>query len=162
LTEADVVHVSARASPQGVFLEDGVMDGPLVQGGGSKAGATSAPLVDRLRCRLLILSACFSGDLGKPESFVFPLVRKGINVLAATEPLLGQAAYAFFRAFYQELLPARRAEGVELAQALRRAAADGLSTDIRRILWTKGINSFILYGDPSLQLRLRRFDPTAR
>jgi hypothetical protein len=147
LTEADIVHVSAHASPQGVFLQDGLMDG-------SKLRA----LFDKLRCRLLILSACYLGELRDVESFVFPLVRRGVNVLAATQPLLNQASQLFFRSFYRELLPARKAEGVELAQALRQAAAECFPSrgkGIRGMLWAPGINSFILYGDPSLQLRLR-------
>jgi HEAT repeat protein len=146
LREADIVHVAAHASPAGVYLQNRLMN----------AGDLSR-LLDHVRCRILILSACDLGDLRHEASFVFPLVRRGVNVLAATKPLRGRACVTFFSAFYAALLPRRRATGIWLASAMQQAAIACFplgSSDTRNTLWTEGINSLILYGDPSLHMQL--------
>ena len=150
LTEADIVHVCAHARPDGVYL-DRVMTAEHL-----------TPLLPRIRCRFLVLSACRSGDLASASSFVFPLVRRGVNVLAATTAVNDLACKTFFEAFYRSLLPRRRAVGIEIGQALRDATAACFppgQSGVRDEVWTPGINSFILYGDPSLQLRLQAREP---
>jgi HEAT repeat protein len=147
LCEADFVHVAAHASSEGVFLHDRFMGEADLHG-----------LLDKVRCRVLVLSACDIGDLRGPRSFVFPLVRSGVSILAATKPLRGRACITFFRAFYATLLPERKAVNVELTQGIRQGVAACFpprGSDIRNWLWREGIDSFILYGDPSLQLQLK-------
>ncbi len=146
LKNADIVHVSAHASPEGIFLHDAFMGVTHLQG-----------LLQHLRCRVLVLSACDVGDLGEHQSFVLPLVRRGVHVLAATRRLNVNLTLTFFRAFYAELLPTREATGVQLARAMRAGVAACFPSDtawLRNSMWRDAINSFILYGDPTLQLQL--------
>ncbi len=147
LTKADVVHVCAHASPKGIFLRDGIMRKAHLRG-----------LLDKMRCRLLVLSACDIGDISELRELrplVFPLVLHGVNILAATQPLYNRAALTFFRGFYAGMLPKRKTVGVELAEAVRGAVAECLpaGSEVRK-RWTEDINSMILYGDPTVHLWL--------
>jgi hypothetical protein len=154
LMSADVVHVSAHADPDGVYLGDRRMD----------VGDLDDDLVTRLRCRLLVLSACNAGRLTNC-SFVYRLVASGVNVLAALQPVRDQTCQVFFEEFYKALLPTSGFAGVEIAEAVR-SSADACSRRFgnaehvlglsgRKGLWRNTLDAFILYGDPSSQLRLR-------
>jgi len=71
LETCDVVHAAIHASSDGLFLRDGLM----------RAQRLKNPA---LRCRLLVLSACDAGDVSLPEAFLWSVLRKGVNVIAAT------------------------------------------------------------------------------
>jgi len=147
LRESDVLHVASHASLSGVELADRRM--------------TTADLTEDLlrvvRCRLVVLSACDAGRIeDRNSSFVFRLVCAGVNVLAATNPVDSAVCVAFFQEFYRALLPGRSVGGVRIADAIRTASAacarrfDGHDD----YDWRQDVNSFILYGDPSLRLEL--------
>jgi HEAT repeat protein len=149
LTSADVVHVSAHAKPDGVYLTNRLLT----------LNDLDDALLASLRCRLLVLSACELGDLDSPGSLVFPLVRRGVNVIAASRPTGTYIMRHFFLGFYNALLPWRSAEGVELAKAIQRgvmacARRYGSPAPGNTRPWVQTVDSFVLYGDPSFHLRL--------
>ena len=154
LATADVVHVAAHATGKAIHLSDGSLD---VERLGAIAGSP-------LRCRLLVLSCCEAGRIEEDQSFVYYLVRAGVNVLAARNPVADQACVEFFEAFYRALLPARRAQGIDLGTCIRGAAdacttrfrsvEDGPSRERQYAHWKETVDSFMLYGDPSTQLKL--------
>jgi HEAT repeat protein len=155
LMNADVIHVAAHATTAGIVLQDGLL---------STTELTNE-FVSTLRCRLLVLSGCEAGRLSEDDSFVYTLVQAGVNVIAAVDFVKDQACRTFFEEFYAALLPGRKAEGIELGAAIRKAA-DACANrfgeveaslqfhgDVER--WKKSVNSFILYGDPTIHLDLQ-------
>ncbi|MES2442461.1 MAG: HEAT repeat domain-containing protein [Pseudomonadota bacterium] len=155
LTGADFVHVAAHASTAGVHLRDGFLGGD----------GLDADLLARLRCRLLVLSACDAGRLEQDDSFAYRLVECGVNIIAAINPVRDQICRTFFEEFYNALLPSRRVEGVQIGAAIREAATrcaarslqleqSGMKSQVTG-RWKDSVNSFVLYGDPSAHLVLR-------
>jgi hypothetical protein len=153
---ADVVHVSAHANFDRILLADG----PFT------TEALSALDLNSCRCRLLVLSACEAGNLGQKHALLWTLVRFGINVIAATRPVHDYTCKIFFEQLYAALLPTRRAQGIDLAEAIRTAVETTSSVlqssfdpkDIGRIQssFDQTIGAFMIFGDPSLSLRLVR------
>jgi HEAT repeat protein len=155
LLNADIMHVAAHATTAGIILQDGVLGTRELNDG----------LVSKLRCRLLVLSGCEAGRLDEDDSFVYTLVQTGVNVIAAVDFVKDQACRTFFEEFYSALLPGRRTEGVELGAAIR-SAAEACSIRFGEVeaslqvrgqveRWKKSVNSFMLYGDPSIHLILQ-------
>lgn len=147
LRTADVVHVASHASPEGIDLADGRIT----------VDDLSPDLLTSLRCRLLVLSACSIGGMTEDgRSLVFALVRAGVNVLAATDRVDSAVCQAFLEETYSAFLPSRRARGIRLSTALRRAArrCEQRFGDIAPDTWRRSVDAFILYGDPSLHLSL--------
>jgi hypothetical protein len=154
LMSVDIVHVAAHASCGGIYLNDRFLNIRDIERVG----------LERLRCRLLVLSCCDAGRIEEEHSFVFALVRSGVNVLAARSPVLDQACVIFFEEFYNALLPAKQAEGIDIGTSIRRAS----EACIRRFAridvgplreQTEGqlkqtIDSFTFFGDPAAQFRL--------
>lgn len=155
LRTSDIIHVAAHASVSGIYLHDRLMS----------VLDLDETILQSLRCRLLVLSACDAGRLDEDDSFVYRLVESGVNVLAAVNVVRDQVCRTFFEEFYTALLPDRRSEGIEIGAAIRQAAqtcADRfektealLFPDNPQRRWKKTLNSFILYGDPSSHLRLK-------
>lgn len=154
LTAIDIVHVAAHASGAGIFLQDRFLDLRDIERGG----------LERLRCRLLVLSACDAGRIEDDYSFVYAMVRSGVNVLAARSSVLDQACVIFFEEFYKALLPSKRAEGIDIGSGIRTAAevclerfgridVGPLRDQTERQL-KETIDSFTLFGDPAAHLRL--------
>jgi hypothetical protein len=153
LEHSDVVHAAVHAMPTGLFLQDGFLNAERFRGG-------------PLRCRLLVLSACEAGDVQVPDAFIWAALSAGINVLAATKPVDDQVCRVFFSELYSTLLPRRRFGGVRLATAISAAAAVcrqryarvalRLKDENLAINWQETVDSFILFGDPSLCLQLSR------
>lgn len=155
LMNADIIHVAAHATTAGIILQDGLL---------STAELTNE-LITNMRCRLLVLSGCEAGRLDQDDSFVFTLVQAGVNVIAAVDLVKDQACRTFFEEFYLALLPGRRAEGVELGTAIRQAAEAcalrfgkveaNLQFHGNAQRWKESVNSFMLYGDPTIHLDLQ-------
>jgi len=150
LTSADIVHVTAHASPDWIDLQNGQFTCQHLEG-------------LKVRCRLLVLRGCRLGDpfTEGHEALVVGLTKRGVNVLAATEEISDNVCPRFFGPFYRAFLPRRGSMGREVAAAVREASvecrayyerlqAGGLQTDD----WNKSIDSLVLYGDPSLHLSL--------
>lgn len=152
---ADIVHVAAHASAAGVHLRDGFLSGEGLDLG----------LLSRIRCRLLVLSACDAGRLQRDDSFAYRLVECGVNIIAAVNPVRDQICRTFFEEFYRALLPSRHVEGVQIGTAIRVAATQCASRSMKleelgmplpaTQHWKDSVNSFVLYGDPSAHLVLR-------
>jgi hypothetical protein len=151
--QADIIHVATHGTPESLWLADGRF-----------TAAELETIYPKLRCRLLVLSACEAGALGDSSvALVYALVGAGINVLAATKPVDDAVCAAFFVELYGALLPARRAAGVVLADAIRQASeacSRRFATGPAQAAWLSTVNSFMLYGDPTLQLQLR--NPNSR
>ena len=150
---ADVMHVAAHASSAGIYLRDGLLD----------IGILTKERIAGARCRLLFLSACDAGDLAGADSLVYHLVKGGVNVVAATDKVRDSACQTFFEELYGALLPRRQAEGISLSQAIRQAgeACSARFRDAEQLIylgdrarWRHSIDSFILYGDPTVSFRL--------
>ena len=131
------------------------------------ADANSAHSTRRVYvARLLILSACNAGDISAATGLLWEAVRAGINVIAALRPVHDYVSAVFFTELYRALLPTRHAAGIELTEAIRAAVA----TARRRLVHASGFNqadecaarldetlaAFVLYGDPTLHLKLIR------
>lgn len=155
LMNADIIHVAAHATTAGIVLQDGLLS----------TRELTNEFVSNLRCRLLVLSGCEAGRLNEDDSFVFTLVQAGVNVIAAVDFVKDQACRTFFEEFYLALLPGRKAEGVELGTAIRQAAEAcalrfgeveaSLQFQGNLERWKKSVNSFMLYGDPTIHLDLQ-------
>ena len=157
LREADVVHVCAHATYDRVDFADG----PFTLG--DLRGMDLAAC----RCRLLILSACNAGDLQEGHALLWSMVRAGVNVIAATRPVHDFVCSLLFAEFYAALLPRRRGEGVSLADAVRQAVTRTEMALASKYSATKDwdridqsiqdtLASFVIFGDPSLSLKLTR------
>jgi HEAT repeat protein len=152
LQTSDIVHIAAHASTAGVHLEDGFMSSADIEGLG------------QIRCRLLVLSACEAGRLDENNAFVLTLVRTGVNVLAAVRVVRDYACQMFFEEFYGALLPGRKAEGIAFGTAVRSATERiqrrlkllelSSAPDTLKHGWKRSVDSFILYGDPSVHIKL--------
>lgn len=144
LRVCDVIHLVAHATKDELAL----VDGPF--------GLKDLPGLETIRCRWLVLSACLAGDISdRSTSLVYKLVRAGVNVLAAVDRIDDILATEFFTGAYRAWLP-RRLVGRTLAEAIREgvhslAPAGGSDQTGDRLA---GLNQFVLYGDPSLQLKL--------
>jgi hypothetical protein len=151
LRGADIVHVHAHGSAGGAGLC--LSDGPVT--------ATDLNLVlPFLRCRLLVLSACEVGTLSAGvASFVYPLVQRGVRVVAATEEVDQRANITFFLSFYASLFPRWLSHGRTIGTALRDAGkacdAGAGSDEFSKQDWKPGIDSIVLYGDPTTNLRFK-------
>lgn len=151
LSRADVVHVLAHGRPDGLVFQDrclsvGELDRQLSQ------------CVEPLRCRLLILSACDTGMLRQGlGAFVFPLVRRGVTILAASSEFDYPLSIRFYRAFYGALFPKWRSSGITIGDALRAAVAACASRSVAQEMygWGRDIDSLVLFGDPSVRFRFR-------
>lgn len=147
LREADILHVASHASLSGIDLADGRVT----------VDDFSPDLLESLRCRLLILSACSIGGMrADSRSLVFMLVRAGVNVLAATDRVDSAVCQAFLEEVYAAFLPSRRARGIRLSAALRQGArrCEQRFGEMAPETWRRSVDAFILYGDPSLHLSL--------
>ena len=182
LMTSDVVHVAAHATPNGVFVAhrnhveadvDRAQDPTIRARRTAEARLFGTCDLDALgvgahslRCRLLVLSACDLAQLepGPALSFVYALVQMNVNVIATAWPMNDAVARAFFRNFYRELLPGHQTTGLELAHAVRRAAAN-CPDAIKRIgcqeRWQTDLSGLRLFGDPTLHLKSIRI-PRAR
>ena len=144
LRQCDVIHLAAHATEEELMLSDGAF------------GAHDLPPSEAIRCRWLVLSACRAGNISnRSASLVYKLVRAGVNVLAAVDRIDDVLASEFFSGVYRAWLP-RRLVGRTLAEAIRESAQRLASpadkaTDASRLA---DLNRFVLYGDPSLQLKL--------
>tara|TARA_R110001592_G_scaffold315310_1_gene591218 strand:+ start:47434 stop:49041 length:1608 start_codon:yes stop_codon:yes gene_type:complete len=144
---ADIVHICCHGSKDGLHLNRGQLLAPeqVMAIGGA------------IRTRLVVLSACNTGDMVRSWSLAGALLGAGVNTLAPLEEINDQAANEFFQSFYQAFLPRSGLQGAQLHDAMRLGNKScfpaGLS-GIRRSMWAKGLNSLVIYGDPTLQLRL--------
>ena len=145
----EIVHVAAHGSPSELQLCDGMFT------------AVHVPVGSGLRARLVVLSACetlFSGD--EDASIVWALVSNGCSVIATRRPVDDQACRWFFEALYADLLPRRRATGRELSSSIRVAAnavlyrANRFTDQAARERAIQSLAAFVLYGDPTMQLKL--------
>jgi hypothetical protein len=151
LVRCDIVHVAAHASPSGLYLSDGMYV------------ATDLASID-MRCRVLLLSACDIGNITEEKAFLWEVVRRGVNVIAATKPVDDAASRIFFEEFFQALLPRKHLGGVHFHEAVRAAilashrrftlsaSRTGDSRAMDR--WAATLDSFVLLGDPTLYLQL--------
>jgi hypothetical protein len=147
LRNADFVHFAGHASFEGVRLEDGWFT----------AGDLTEELLVSMRCRLLVLSACELGRIAPGDgSFVFELVRAGVNVLATRLEVDSVVCEAFLSQFYAAFLPGRRAQRIAVSDAIRQAAAacDKRFAHITHHDWRQHVDGFMLYGDPTFQIVL--------
>jgi hypothetical protein len=154
LQNSDVVHISAHATTDQLFLADRPMT----------AADLDARLLQSMRCRILVLSACNAGDLDHDGALVWQLLNAGVNVLAALHRVRDAFCLMFFEELYDAMLPRRRAQGISLAAGIAAAVAackrrlpppPPLEVSLLPAL-EETIDSFIFYGDPSLNLRLAR------
>ncbi len=152
LCEADVVHVAAHATLTEIEL----------RGSSFTASLLTDDLLRRIRCRLLILSACDAGRTapGHP-SIAWPLIRAGVTVIGSLVPLDDTVARRFFPLLYEYFLPVTIADGPRLATAIIRASAA-----LPEILgaretapWRAYLNNLVLYGNPNLRLTVFHSDP---
>ena len=147
-----MVHLSAHATVEGIYLKDGL----FTQEDLAMAG------LQGVRCRLLTLSACNAGAIEHPYAFLWAIVAGGVNVVAALDAVHDYVTSVFFESLYAEFFPRRRAQDIELGIAIRGAVErcrrrfvgatnrKGLSPEF----WQSSVNSYILYGDPTLKLTL--------
>ena len=156
LNNADIVHAALHASPEGLFMTDGLVRADAISAGGD------------LRCRLLVLSACEAADISVPYAFLWAALDRGVNVIAAVRPVNDAVCRVFFSSLYAALLPRRNFAGVSISQAIRAgaaaceeyfdAAAARLGDPSMGTHWKDTVDSFVLFADPTLawQLRSRR------
>src|SRR5205085_9583809 len=86
---------------------------------------TAAHLKDlRIRCRLVVICGCKLGDPapGATVPLVTELVRRGVNVMAATATVDDNPCSWFFDRFYRSFFPARGSAGRSIAEACRMIA----------------------------------------
>jgi hypothetical protein len=154
LQAAEIVHVAAHSTPGAIYLKDGPLDHSVL----------TSLCTQPLRCRLLVLSSCEAGRLDQQGSLVYHLVRRGVNVVASLAPVNDDVCVMFFEDFYAALLPSRAAQGIDLGASIRLAAASCKKRlqEMRKTTpttmpieqWMATVDSFALYGDPTIQLRL--------
>ena len=148
-----MVHAAVHATADGLDLRDGILRADMLDG-------------EPVRCRLLVLSACDAADIRMPDAFLWAALGRGINVIAAMAPVNDFVCSVFFPQLYSALLPRRQFGGISLAEAIARGAASNQRnfqamaerTGNRDAAsrWQQTVDSFVLYGDPSLSLQLRR------
>jgi hypothetical protein len=151
LCEADVVHVAAHASLTEIELRDSAFTASLL----------TDDLLRRIRCRLLILSACDAGRTapGQP-SIAWPLIRAGVTIIGSLVPIDDTVARRFFPLLYEYFLPVTVADGPRLARAIVRASA-ALSVIFgagANAPWRAYLNNLVLYGNPNLRLTVFHSD----
>lgn len=158
LQHFDVVHVSAHAGIHGIYLQDGLF-------GEEDLGELDARSI---QTRLLVLRACDAAQMEYEGAFLWHLVAAGVNVIAARGPAADYVCSVFFAELYRALLPGPKATGVEVATAIRRASTACMKrlgsseTDGHPPSHVAAtLDSFVLYGDPSLHLMLRRPTPSS-
>jgi hypothetical protein len=145
LRNADVVHVAAHATLSEIELEDGSFT----------AAWLPDEILDQVRCRLVILSACEAGRTSPDRSSVaWALIRAGVNLIGSTEPLDDTVARRFFPMLYERFLPVRAGEGPALAEAIRHASIDFAAAfaTCANTAWRDYLNLLVLYGNPNLRL----------
>lgn len=151
LCEADVVHVAAHASLTEIEL----------RGSSFTAALLPDDLLRRIRCRLLILSACDAGRTAPDQSSIaWPLIRSGVTVIGSLVPLDDTVARRFFPLLYESFLPVTIADGPRLAEAIVRASA-AMSAILgagASASWRAYLNNLVLYGNPNLQLTVFHSD----
>jgi hypothetical protein len=158
LANCDIVHVSAHATAEGIFLADRFMT----------VADLGTDLLKTIRCRLLVLSACEAGKWESDHAFVLRLVQWGVNVVAAVRAVNDIWVFRFFGEFYKAFLPSERnqSEGSVFAAAIRATGpklaqiadeqAKTFGREASQYRWQTTVDSFMLYGDPSLRLSFRR------
>jgi hypothetical protein len=147
LRHADVVHVIAHGSAEGLELSDQRATADIVG-------------TDALRCRLLILASCSTADLAfSADAFLLPLVRRGINIVAPIAPIWDKYGSEFLLNLYEELVPVRGSAGKPFAtclasavQRLRHRFKD--HTDLARL--EASVDRFMLFGNPTLYFNVVR------
>lgn len=152
LCEADVVHVAAHASLTEIELRDGAFSASLL----------TDEMLGRIRCRLLILSACDAGRTAPNQpSIAWPLIRAGVTIIGSLVPLDDTVARRFFPLLYEYFLPVTIANGPRLAVAIVRASAalSGILGASATAPWRAYLNSLVLYGNPNLRLTVFHSDP---
>jgi hypothetical protein len=155
LKQAEIVHVAAHASYDRILMADG----PYTVAELSKLDLSSS------KCRLLLLSACEAGEMEEKTALLWELVLAGINVIAARRPVHDHICRIFFGEFVNALLPTRQAVGIEVADAIRSAVINsrkrlakisGGVDDEVMVTFTHTVDSFVLFGDPTLRLEMGR------
>jgi hypothetical protein len=141
LRNADVVHVMSHGTAAGLELAD--------------ARATAAMIGDgALRCRLLVLASCSTADLATdPNALLWPLVRRGVNVLAPTVPIWDKYGAELLVELYKTLLPSRGRRGRSFADGLRVAVQAVRKRYVNRpeaVDVDMSLDGFMLYGNPTL------------
>lgn len=166
LKGADIVHVATHASHKEIRFKDGSFGVNDIE---------ALPKAE-IRCRLLVLSACKAAEFENiDKSIANHFTFKGVNVLASLQRVDDKLCKYFFPAFYGYWLPRGDrlwrglTSGNDLGSAIRMAAADWMnreevengqrspSRDLGDTMSpvANSIDTFILFGDPSLQLRLQ-------
>lgn len=144
LQEVDIIHLAAHANSGWVELAD-------------RRFRTDDLAGLRPRCRLIVIRGCELGDPRDGEtSLITSFVGLGVNVIAATQPVLDNMSLVFFREFYSALLPAKASAGITLADAVRSAgtACQKRLATLQDEEWRKTLDAYTLYGDPTLHLAL--------
>jgi hypothetical protein len=147
LNTADLVHVAAHASLEGIALSDRLLKGSDLR----------TEELQSLRCRFLVLSACNVGSIGDDDSLVLKLVQAGINVLGSLQEVDSAVVRAFMEELYAALLPSHRARDIQLSDAIRIAVSNCRSRfdRIGYERWRSEVDALVLYGDPTLRLVLQ-------
>jgi hypothetical protein len=146
LINADIVHIAAHADPDRIFLRNGSFS--------LKDLDQIRP--DALRCRLLAISGCHSGNVAASHSLAYGFIRRGVNVIGSSDTIDDVCAHRFFVLLYEAMFSRQRTPTVTLAGAIR-LAVDKLKNEFDAVEfdWRKEVNKFVLYGDPSIHLELR-------
>lgn len=150
---SDVLHIASHATFEQLLFADRPIT--VTDLGGD--------VLTACRCRLLVLSACDAADIEKPSALLWAFVQAGVNVIAARRAVPDHICRAFFEQMYGALLPTRRAHGIELATAIRvaieqtRKRLEKVSVNVPAAQdesVNAAVNAFMLFGDPTLNLRL--------
>ncbi len=144
LASSDIVHVACHATLEAIVLCGGQFDHVALR------KATSA---GQLRCKLIVLSACeIAGQEDATTSLVSEFVNGGTNVLAANRDVDSAVCNAFFSELYDYFIPRTTRSGPSIADAIRHAVGrcEKRFSEWEDADWRRGIDSFVLFGDPSL------------
>lgn len=159
---ADIVHVVAHGEER--LLNGGEkLHGLCFQNRFVTAKDLRSPgVLENLRCRLLVLTVCNGGALNaRDDSLVFPLVERGVQVVAPPVTLNYPPAIEFFSKFYETLFPRPWAQDYTLVEALRAGGAACVpkgGSDIRKFA-DRGTSTITLYGHPATTLRFTLTPP---
>ena len=148
LKTSDIVHVAAHATLDGIELSDRM----------ATVSDLTREVIAEVRCRLLVLSACEAGRMEPgSQSLALELIRAGVNTLAAAAGVDSVVCKAFLEELYGAMLPSRNAGGRTIADAIRESSArcDRRFSDFEYADWTRTVNAFALFGDPTLHLIFR-------
>ncbi|MBC7794784.1 MAG: CHAT domain-containing protein [Clostridia bacterium] len=146
LLTSDIVHLAAHATPSAVLLSDGWLGREI----------WDEIDRDRVRCGLLILSGCDAARLEDDAALLWELVTAGVNVIAPLRRVHDYVGRVFICELLHAMLPKPRARGIPISECVRVAATrckyrwSGFGT--HNLKWTEVVDSFILFGDPSLTL----------